>query len=280
MLDYAAQNAEGVQVIRRVGVRSESDLAFAGLHLLLHPVLDRMGALPEPQRRALEGAFGLARADGADRLFVGLAVLSLLAEVAEDGPVLCLFDDAQWLDRSSREALVFAARRLDAEGVALVLATREDHLPGLPVLRLRGLSTAASVAVLDSVRLAPALRYRVLAEAQGNPLALPGGSRRTLRRTRPRPARVRPVRTVGAAALRQSPRGTLPGAPARGILTELTPQELQIIRLAAQGLSNEDIAAQLFLSPRTVGYHLYKAYPKLGVASRGELTTLDLTDSA
>lgn len=172
LLDYAAKNAEGVQVIRRIGIQHESDLAFAGLHLLLHPVLDRMGALPEPQRRALEGAFGLARADGADRLLVGLAVLSLLAEVAEDGPVLCLFDDAQWLDRSSREALVFAARRLDAEGVALVMATREDHLPGLPVLRLRGLSTAASAAVLDSARLAPALRYRVLAEAQGNPLAL------------------------------------------------------------------------------------------------------------
>ncbi|MFG1865711.1 helix-turn-helix transcriptional regulator [Microbispora bryophytorum] len=172
LLDYAANNAEGIQVIRKVAIRSESDLAFAGLHLLLHPVLDRMGALPEPQRRALEGAFGLAHPDGAGRLLVGLAVLSLLAEVAEDGPVLCMVDDAQWLDRSSREALVFAARRLDAEGIALIMATREDHLPGLPELRLRGLSTAASVAVLDSVRLAPALRYRVLAEAQGNPLAL------------------------------------------------------------------------------------------------------------
>ncbi|GLW11681.1 transcriptional regulator [Microtetraspora sp. NBRC 13810] len=172
LLDHAAKSAEGVQVIRRIGIRSESDLAFAGLHLLLRPVLDRMDALPGPQRRALEGAFGLAPAEGADRLLVGLAVLSLLAEVAEDGPVLCLIDDAHWLDRSSREALVFAARRLDSEGVALIMATREDHLPGLPELRLRGLSAAASAAVLDSVRPAPELRYRVLAEAQGNPLAL------------------------------------------------------------------------------------------------------------
>ncbi|MEV0401464.1 ATP-binding protein [Actinoallomurus sp. NPDC050550] len=173
LLEHAADNSAGVQVIRRVGVQSESDLAFAGLHLLLRPVLDRLDALPGPQRRALEGALGLAQAEGTDRLLVGLATLSLLAEVAEEGPVLCLIDDAHWLDRPSLEALVFAARRLDAESVALIIATRgDDHARGLPELRLRGLSTTAATALLDAVPLTPAARYRVLAEAQGNPLAL------------------------------------------------------------------------------------------------------------
>ncbi|GLX04746.1 helix-turn-helix transcriptional regulator [Microbispora sp. NBRC 16548] len=173
LLEYAAEHGGDLQIMRSVGVRSESDLAFAGLHLLIRPVLDRIAALPEPQRQALEGAFGLADARGADRLLVGLGVLSLLAEAAEDGPVLCLVDDAHWLDRSSLDALTFAARRLGAESVALIMATRGDHMPGLPEIRLRGLSAAAAAAVLEDAALTtPALRYRVLAEAQGNPLAL------------------------------------------------------------------------------------------------------------
>ncbi|HUR03776.1 MAG TPA: AAA family ATPase [Nonomuraea sp.] len=172
LLEYAAENAEGCQVIRRIGIEAESDLPFAGLHLLLRNVLDRMDRLPRPQRRALEGAIGLAPAEEADRLLVGLAVLSLLAEVAENGPVLCLIDDAQWLDRPSLDALTFAARRLDTEGIVLIMATRDERPPGLPELRLKGLSVTAATALLQSVRLAPALRYRVMAEAQGNPLAL------------------------------------------------------------------------------------------------------------
>ncbi|MFI7699383.1 AAA family ATPase [Nonomuraea sp. NPDC049480] len=185
LLEHAAAHGHGLQVIRRVAVPTEQDLAFAGLHLLLHPVLDRLDALPEPQRQALSGALGLApSAAGTDRLLVGLAVLSLLAEAAEERPVLCLVDDAHWLDRSSLDALAFAARRLDSEAVVLLVATRGDEeLPGLPELRLSGLSAPAAAALLDGTvhngarpdtgtEPAPALRYRVLAEARGNPLAL------------------------------------------------------------------------------------------------------------
>ncbi|WP_049569795.1 helix-turn-helix transcriptional regulator [Nonomuraea sp. SBT364] len=172
LLDHAAAHADGIQVIRRGGVPSESELAYAGLHLLLRPALDRMHKLPPPQRRALETALGLTDGQGADALLVGLAVLSLLAEVAEDGPLLCLMDDTQWLDPGSRAALAFAARRLDAEGVALILATREGETHGLPEITLTGLDSPASAALLKGSPLTPGQRYRVLAEAQGNPLAL------------------------------------------------------------------------------------------------------------
>ncbi|WP_219502873.1 helix-turn-helix transcriptional regulator [Nonomuraea ceibae] len=173
LLDHAAGRADGIQVIRRSGVPSESELAYAGLHLLLRPALDRTGKLPPPQRRALETALGLTEGQGADALLVGLAVLSLLAEVAEDGPVLCLIDDAQWLDPGSRAALAFAARWLDAEGLALVMATRdEEDAHGLPELTLTGLPSTAAAALLKGSDLTPGQRYRVLAEAQGNPLAL------------------------------------------------------------------------------------------------------------
>ncbi|WP_043632905.1 helix-turn-helix transcriptional regulator [Nonomuraea candida] len=172
LLDYAAGRAGGIQVIRRSGVPSESELAYAGLHLLLRPVLHRADRLPPPQRRALETALGLTEGEGADALLVGLAVLSLLAEAAEDGPVLCLIDDAHWLDPGSRAALAFAARRLDAEGIALIMATRGDDVHGLPEITLTGLSSPAAAAVLKGDRLTPGQRYRLLAEAQGNPLAL------------------------------------------------------------------------------------------------------------
>ncbi|GAA4956653.1 DNA-binding CsgD family transcriptional regulator [Nonomuraea thailandensis] len=172
LLDYAAGRADGIQVIRRSGVPSESELAYAGLHLLLRPALDRTDKLPPPQRRALEAALGLTEAQGADALLVGLAALSLLAEVSEDGPVLCLIDDAHWLDPGSRAALSFAARRLDAEGLALIMATREDDAHGLPEITLTGLASSAAAALLKGSDLTPAQRYRVLAEAQGNPLAL------------------------------------------------------------------------------------------------------------
>ncbi|MFB4320621.1 AAA family ATPase [Actinomadura sp. 21ATH] len=176
LLDLAAARGEGLRVIRRAGAGSERNLAFAGLHLLLSPLLDRLDALPQPQRHALSGALGLAPATGADRLLVGLAVLSLLGEAAEERPVLCLVDDAHWLDRPSMEALAFAARRLDADAVGLLVATRGDEeFPGLPELRLRGLSVPAAAALLEETArsgLTPARRYRVLTEARGNPLAL------------------------------------------------------------------------------------------------------------
>src|SRR6266702_5538545 len=111
----ATRGVGSFRVLRGVGVESEADLSFAGLHGLLGPALGRRFALPRRQRDALDGAFGLKRAGPGDRFLVGLAVLSLLAELAEDSPLLCLADDAHWLDRSSAGALVFAARRLDAE---------------------------------------------------------------------------------------------------------------------------------------------------------------------
>src|SRR5262245_18075117 len=119
LLAYATERAGGMHVLQGVGIESESQLAFAGLHLLVRGVVDCLGALPAPQAAALEGAIGLSAAEAPDRFLVSAAVLSLLAEVAEEGPVLCLVDDAQWLDEPSADALVFAARRLEAEHVAM-----------------------------------------------------------------------------------------------------------------------------------------------------------------
>jgi DNA-binding CsgD family transcriptional regulator len=180
LLGYAAEAAGGFQVVRGTGIESEAELPFAGLHLLLRPALDRAGALPVPQRRAVEGAFGLAPAPGGstDPLLIGMAVLSLLSELAGDGPLLCLVDDAHWLDGSSAAALAFAARRLGEEGIALILAARDGEgrfpAPGLPELRVAGLPPESAAALLDAqpADLTAALRYRILADAQGNPLAL------------------------------------------------------------------------------------------------------------
>ncbi|MFB9351728.1 AAA family ATPase [Streptomyces heliomycini] len=175
LLEYAASAADGLRVVRGTAIESEAHLPFAGLHLLLRPALDRAGTLPEPQARALRGAFGLAPAEPGDRMLVGLAVLSLLAEFADGGPVLCLVDDAQWLDRASAEALLFAARRLDAEGTALIITARTGFdAPGLAHLPLTGLDAPAAAGLLaeHAATLSPADRYRILAEAQGNPLAL------------------------------------------------------------------------------------------------------------
>ncbi|WP_153530439.1 helix-turn-helix transcriptional regulator [Actinomadura macrotermitis] len=181
LLGHAAEAAAGFQVVRAEGVEFEAELPFAGLHLLLSPVLDRIDRLPAPQAEALRGAFGLTAAAAGDRFLVGLAVLSLLAELAEDGPLLCLVDDAQWFDRSSAEALGFAARRLNREGVLLLFGVRDaggPHGPaglaGLPAHRLDGLDAPAAAALLDerTPGLAPRVRARILAETEGNPLAL------------------------------------------------------------------------------------------------------------
>ncbi|MFE3187504.1 AAA family ATPase [Nocardia sp. NPDC059240] len=176
LLDYAAAQAGGLRVIRVAGIELEAELPFAGLHLLLRPVLDRLDALPDPQAAALRGAFGLAAAETGDRFLIGLAVLSMLAELAEEGPVLCLVDDAQWLDRSSAEALAFAARRLDHEGVLLLFGVRGVAQPmaGITVHELAALDHAAAAALLDEryPELTPPMRARMLAETEGNPLAL------------------------------------------------------------------------------------------------------------
>ncbi|WP_436776309.1 ATP-binding protein [Yinghuangia sp. YIM S09857] len=180
LLASAVDTAEaaGMPVVRGSGVEFEAELPYAGLSLLLRPALAHLPALPEPQRRALDAALGLAAGEAPEPMFVGLAVLTLLSEYAGDGPLLCLVDDAQWLDRVSSDALVFAARRLHAEGIAMVFGARDGEgsfpAPGLPELRLTGLPPADAGALLDAhaADLSPTARYRVLAEAGGNPLAL------------------------------------------------------------------------------------------------------------
>ena len=155
------------------------ELAFAGVHQLCSPFLDRLELLPGPQRDALGIAFGLSTGEPPDRFLVGLAVLSLLADVAEEAPLVCVVDDAQWLDRVSAQTLGFVARRLLAERVGLVFAVREagdDHaLPGLPELTLPGLGEGEARELLDSVisgKLDQQVRDRIIAETRGNPLAL------------------------------------------------------------------------------------------------------------
>jgi DNA-binding CsgD family transcriptional regulator len=177
LLQSAIESAPGFRVARAVGVESEMELAFAALQQLCAPMLDRLDRLPVPQQEALGVAFGLRGGNAPDRFLVGLAVLSLLAEVAEERPVLCVVDDAQWLDRASAQALVFVARRLLAESVALVLVTREpgDELEGLPKLPLDGLRSGDARALLASVLRVPLderVRERIVAETRGNPLAL------------------------------------------------------------------------------------------------------------
>ena len=176
LLEAAADKAAGARVLRVAGVESEAELPFAALHALLRPALDQIGALPGRQAAALRGAFGLAEETVTDRFLVGLGVLSLVAELAEDRPVLVLVDDAQWVDRASADALVFAARRLQAERAAVLVAARDEppglSLPGLPELRVGGLDQTAAEQLLAGAGLVRAVRDQLIAEAGGNPLAL------------------------------------------------------------------------------------------------------------
>ncbi|MFB8199933.1 helix-turn-helix transcriptional regulator [Kitasatospora purpeofusca] len=170
-----ASGAAAARVLRTTGIEAETELPFAALHQLLRPALDRLGLLPEPQADALRAAFGLAAPTGQDRFLTGLGVLTLLSEYAGESPLLCLVDDAQWVDRASLDALAFAARRLDSEGVVMVFAVREPVPLGLPELRLDALDREAVAALLADhagADLPPHVRERVAAEARGNPLAL------------------------------------------------------------------------------------------------------------
>ncbi len=124
LMEYLAEQAIGCRLVRAAGVESEMELAYAALHQLCAPLLDRLDDLPAPQRDALSIAFGLSAGPAPDRLLIGLAVLSLLSDVAEEQPVVCLIDDLQWLDAASAQVLAFLARRLGAESVALIMATR------------------------------------------------------------------------------------------------------------------------------------------------------------
>ncbi len=177
LVESAIGSASGFRVVRAVGVESEMELAFAALQQLCSPLLDHLDRLPAPQQHALGVVFGLRAGDVPDRFLVGLAVLSLFSEVAAQQPLLCVVDDAHWLDRASAQALVFVARRLLAEAVALVLVTRErsEELDGLPRLAVEGLQNGDARALLGSVLRVPLderVRERLVAETRGNPLAL------------------------------------------------------------------------------------------------------------
>jgi DNA-binding CsgD family transcriptional regulator/tetratricopeptide (TPR) repeat protein len=177
LLDYVAGAAADMRLARAAGVEPEMELAFASLHLLCAPLLDRLEDLPGPRRDALGVAFGLRAGGAPDRFLVALAVLTLLSEVAGERPLLCVVDDAQWLDQASAQVLAFAARRLLAEPVGVIFAAREpgEQFRGLPDLEVRGLPDKDARALLASavrVRLDEQVWDRIVAETNGNPLAL------------------------------------------------------------------------------------------------------------
>ncbi|GAA0933419.1 hypothetical protein GCM10009558_108810 [Virgisporangium aurantiacum] len=174
LLAHAVTSAADMRILRATGVETEVDLPFAGLHQLVRPVLDLVARLPGRQSQALLAALGLADHRTEDRFLVAVAALSLLSEAAEDRPVLCVVEDAHWVDHSSVEALTFAARRLGAEGVVVLVATREEPWPGLPGLRVRGFSRDDALALLRlrAGAVTPRVGERLVEESGGNPLAL------------------------------------------------------------------------------------------------------------
>src|SRR4051794_36016897 len=179
LLRHLSSAATGCRIARAAGVESEMELAFAGLHALCASMLGRLQNLPPPQRDALGTAFGLSAGPPPDRFLVGLAVLSLLADAAEEQPLVCIVDDAQWLDRVSAQTLAFVARRLLAERLGLVFAVRETgeglEFDGLPELSIGGLAEDHARVLLDAAIPGPLdvqVKTRILGEAGGNPLAL------------------------------------------------------------------------------------------------------------
>ena len=180
LLEEARSLAGDMHVLSTRGIESEAELPFAGLHQLLRPALPLLDQLPGPQATALRGALGLAERTGDDRFLIAVAALTLLSELAERRPVLCVIDDAQWLDDSSAGALLFVARRLDAEGIVMLFALREGEerrfdARGLPELVIRGLDREAAAALLDThadEAVAPAVRRLLLEQSTGNALAL------------------------------------------------------------------------------------------------------------
>ncbi|GAS96384.1 regulatory protein LuxR [Mycolicibacterium canariasense] len=178
LLEYVSGAAADFRIVQVAGVQTDMELAFAGLQQLCAPLMRHADGLAAPQRQALAVAFGYGTGPAPDRFLVGLAVLGLLAAAADDQPLLCVVDDAQWLDQASVQTLAFVARRLLAERIAMVFAIREGHaelLPGLPELLVTGLSDADARALLESVMIGgidPRVRDRIVAETRGLPLAL------------------------------------------------------------------------------------------------------------
>src|SRR5260370_298385 len=189
LLDDVCARADDVVLARVAGVESEMELAFAALQQLCAPMLDKLAGLPDPQRDALGVAFGLITGAAPDRFLVGLAALSLLSEAAEQQPLLCVIDDAQWLDRASALVLAFVARRLLADPVALVFAAREpgEEVRGLPELPVGGLGDGDARGLLGSVVRGPLDEPgpdRIVAETRGHARA-PLGPARPIRRPTP-----------------------------------------------------------------------------------------------
>jgi DNA-binding CsgD family transcriptional regulator len=177
LLEHLVDSAPDLTVLRAVGAESEMEMAYASLHQLCAPLLERLLHLPEPQGQALETVFGLGSGAAPDRFLVGLAVLSLLSEAAGERALLCVIDDAQWLDQASALTLAFVARRLQADPVGIVFSAREpgEELRNLPQLEVKGLVNGDARGLLTSVlpfRLDAAVRNRIIAETRGNPLAL------------------------------------------------------------------------------------------------------------
>jgi DNA-binding CsgD family transcriptional regulator/tetratricopeptide (TPR) repeat protein len=177
LADYAVEAARGFAVVRTAAVESEMELPFAALHQFCRPFLERLECLPGPQGDALQIVFGLQAGPAPDRFLVGLAALTLLSEAAAESPLLCVVDDAQWLDQASAQALMFVARRLRAESVVLLFVTREPQpgFAGLPELVVEGLPDPDARELLSSVVRGPMdvrVREQILAETRGNPLAL------------------------------------------------------------------------------------------------------------
>ncbi|HEY3201632.1 MAG TPA: ATP-binding protein, partial [Actinomycetes bacterium] len=179
LLGYVSDRAAGWHVARAAGVESEMELAYAGLHQLCGPMLDRLQRLPAPQRDALATVFGLSSRPAPDRFLVGLGTLTLFALIADEQPLVCLIEDAQWLDQASAQILGFVARRVLAERIAIVCAARTgigDHvLAGLPELPIGGLGDSdARALLLDNVHgpLDAAVNDQIVTDSHGNPLAL------------------------------------------------------------------------------------------------------------
>jgi DNA-binding CsgD family transcriptional regulator len=268
LLDYLAGRANGCRVERVAGVQSEMELAFAGLHQLCAPVLDRLDRLPGPQREALATAFGQSAGPAPDRFLVGLAVLGLLSEVAGQRPLLCVVDDEQWLDQASAQALGFVARRLSADPVGLVFAARVpgEELRGLPQLAVEGLRAHDARALLDSVLAGPLdarVRDRFVAETRGNPLAL-----------LELPQEVTPAELAGGFGLL----GALPGAaPLAGRIEEafgrriqaLAPDSRRLLQLAAADPSGD--SSLMWRAAEKLGIPLHAATPAVeaGLAEFG-----------
>jgi DNA-binding CsgD family transcriptional regulator len=238
----------GFRVARATGIESEMELSFAGLHQLLAPMLERLEELPAPQRDAMNTAFGLAGGRAPDRFLIGLAVLGLLSDAAEAAPLLCVIDDAHWLDRASAHALAFAARRLLAEHIGLVFVTRHltEDLRGLPEVTVEGLGDADARVLLSSVVGVPLdarVRDRIIAETRGNPLALLEW-----------PRGLTPADLTGGFGLPNLPMAGLIEESFRRRLDELPPPAKRFVTVAAAEPTGDAVtvwraAAQLGVGP-------------------------------